>query len=106
MVFIIINEVIKMFKEEIIANKILPAIRKLICKKLKKEKMSQLEIAEILDITPAAVSQYISGKRGNFKLPKETINFLNSNLEEGICVNRLIRKTIDQMIKFRLIEGV
>jgi predicted transcriptional regulator len=50
---------------EIIVWKILPAIRKEFAKKLVKEQgLSQREAAAKLGLTEAAISRYISGKRG------------------------------------------
>ena len=44
---------------------VLPAIRKEMAIALKKEGMAQKKIAEIFGVTPAAISQYISNKRGS-----------------------------------------
>lgn len=48
---------------EIAANKIVPSIKAKLAKKLKKSGMKQKEIARLLGVTTAAVSQYLSGKR-------------------------------------------
>ena len=48
---------------EIAANKIVPAIKAKLARKLKKNGMKQKEIAKLLGVTNAAVSQYLSGKR-------------------------------------------
>ena len=47
---------------------ILPALRKEIATKLKKQEFKQKEIARIMDITPAAVSQYLHKKRANMNI--------------------------------------
>lgn len=49
---------------EIIVNYVLPSIRAQLAKELVNCDISQQEVAEIIGITPAAVSQYIKGKRG------------------------------------------
>ena len=48
--------------------KILPAICRQLAVCLEKLKAPRGKIAEVLGMTPAAVSQYISGKRGGRKL--------------------------------------
>ncbi|HSU72785.1 MAG TPA: hypothetical protein VLJ21_02970 [Candidatus Binatia bacterium] len=51
---------------------LLPALRKEIAVNLKAQKLNQKEIAVILGVTEAAVSQYFSEKRANeIKLTKE-----------------------------------
>jgi len=50
---------------ELIVWHLLPAIRSELAKAIKKERFTQKEIAEKLGITPAAVSQYMSEKRGH-----------------------------------------
>jgi hypothetical protein len=52
---------------EIIVGKILPTIRAAIVKVLVKEGMQQKEIAAMLGITQASVSQYINAARGGDK---------------------------------------
>jgi predicted transcriptional regulator len=47
-----------------------PAIKAELARKLKKECKSQKEIAKLLGVTEAAVSQYLSGKRANKKETK------------------------------------
>ncbi len=49
---------------EIIVNYILPSVRAQLSKELVQLGNSQRKVSKILEITPAAVSQYISGKRG------------------------------------------
>lgn len=50
---------------EIIVLSILPSLRSQLAKQLVDIGLSQQEVSEVLDITPAAVSQYVSGKRGH-----------------------------------------
>ncbi|MDY6769856.1 MAG: helix-turn-helix domain-containing protein [Candidatus Nanohaloarchaea archaeon] len=49
---------------ETVVNDILPAVRALIAKELEERGYSQTEIAELLDITQPAVSQYLTAARG------------------------------------------
>ncbi|RZN62896.1 transcriptional regulator [Methanonatronarchaeum sp. AMET6-2] len=49
---------------EIIVLHILPSVRAQIAKDLVEMGMSQQKVSEIIGITPAAISQYVSGKRG------------------------------------------
>jgi len=51
--------------QEIVVWYVLPAIRRELALELKRTGKSQKEISEILDITKAAVSQYLKNKRGN-----------------------------------------
>ncbi|PTD94368.1 transcriptional regulator [archaeon SCG-AAA382B04] len=50
---------------EIIVLNILPNLRAQLAKKLVEVGLTQQEVSETLDITPAAVSQYVSKKRGH-----------------------------------------
>ena len=59
--------------EYIIWN-VLPSIRKEFVKSLKKKfNLTQKQISEIVNLTPAAVSQYLSNKRGGIKITNEKI---------------------------------
>jgi len=51
--------------------KILPAVSREIALCLEKAKMPRGRIAAALGTTPAAISQYMSGKRGGMKLEKD-----------------------------------
>ena len=54
------------FESEVVAEEILPAVRKTIATRLLKEYgYKQEEIAAKLDVTQPAVSQYIQGKRAS-----------------------------------------
>jgi len=48
--------------------KILPAISRELAEALEKEKVTRSRIATVLGTTPAAISQYMTGKRGGMKL--------------------------------------
>jgi len=56
---------------------VLPKIRSAIALELKNKEMPQKEIAKIMGITPAAISQYLHNKRAkkiDFKINKKIIN--------------------------------
>jgi hypothetical protein len=75
---------------------ILPAIRKELVLALKK-KHSQKDIANMLHLTPAAVSQYVNLKRGKeIKLPKNVVE----KIEE--CS----KKIVDKKTAFRQIQEI
>ncbi len=61
------------FTCEIVAQKILPAVKAELARTMKKEGITQRKIAKALNLTEAAVSQYLSGKRAReYEIP-ETI---------------------------------
>ncbi|OUJ18525.1 putative transcriptional regulator [Methanonatronarchaeum thermophilum] len=82
---------------EIIVLHVLPSVRAQISKDLVEMGMSQQKISEIIGITPAAISQYVSGKRGyemEFKgevrhkiqdFAQQTYEQGNADTLEGIC---------------------
>jgi len=60
------------FESEVITEEILPAIRSIMASQLKHEYgLKQKEIADKIDITQPAVSQYLSGNRANQKTVKK-----------------------------------
>lgn len=63
---------------------ILPAVRKVIVFELLKRGMKSKEIAKILGITPAAISQYIKGKRAVMELKESEIKEIKKIVEKGI----------------------
>ncbi|MBN1502610.1 helix-turn-helix domain-containing protein [Candidatus Woesearchaeota archaeon] len=74
--------------QEISVWYILPSIRRELALALKKKKLSQKQIASILGVTEAAVSQYLRSKRArSIKLPNEILI--------------AIRKSADNMLKDR-----
>lgn len=74
-------------------NELLPTIRRQTTIFLASKNYSQKEIAEMLDITNAAVSQYLSNKRGkkSSKLEKEIKKYilekydLKKTFSENVC---------------------
>ncbi len=60
------------FPCELVANKILPTVKCELAKTMKNQGITQRKIAELLFLTEAAVSQYLSGKRAKtYNLPSK-----------------------------------
>jgi len=82
--------------EEIVWD-VLPAIRAAIAEELVRRELSQKEVSKLLGLTPPAVSQYVSKKRGYsmefneevkadiVKLADDLIQDKVTNLTERIC---------------------
>lgn len=56
---------------EVVFWKVGPSFRGYLVKKLVKEGMKQRDVAKLLGLTEAAISQYLSGKRGLLRFDKE-----------------------------------
>ncbi|WP_292489542.1 transcriptional regulator [Methanoculleus sp. 10] len=72
---------------QLIVWNVLPAIRAAIAEELSNMGVSQLEAARLLDMTPSAISQYLTGKRG-YRIVfegevKESLNQLARDLHTG-----------------------
>ncbi len=82
---------------EVIVWDVLPSIRAAIAEELVKRGLSQKDVSRLMDITPPAVSQYVSKKRGYSiqfaddvrlaieKLADDLIQNKVDNLVERIC---------------------
>jgi hypothetical protein len=91
--------------QEIEVTYILPAIRRQIALNLIKEGFSQIQVAKVLEVTKAAVSQYVSKKRGkevvfskkiNDRIKtaaKKIKNDKNAVIPEIQCICHLIKDT-------------
>lgn len=67
------------FPCELVVWKILPAIKAEIARELKRSGLKQKEIAKLLGVTEAAISQYFSKKRAkDFKVPREFKEMLST----------------------------
>jgi predicted transcriptional regulator len=84
-----------MFRCEVSARKVLPVIRCEMAKMLKKQGKKTCEIAKLLDTTPAAISQYLSGKRGQIDLTKSEMVAIKQVVERG----DFTRETICQLCR-------
>jgi hypothetical protein len=79
--------------EEIVWD-VLPSIRAAIAEELIKREISQKEVSKMLGITPPAVSQYVSKKRGY------NIEFREDIREAiGTLADDLIEKKVDDLVK-------
>jgi hypothetical protein len=79
--------------EEIVWD-VLPSIRAAIAEELIKRGISQKEVSKMLGITPPAVSQYVSKKRGY------NIEFREDIREAiGKLADELIEKKVDDLVK-------
>lgn len=79
--------------EEIVWD-VLPSIRAAIAEELIKRGISQKEVSRMLGITPPAVSQYVSKKRGY------NIQFREDIREAiGRLADDLIEKKVDDLVK-------
>ena len=57
---------------------VLPAVRKELVRALKKDGLSQKKIAELLNVTASAISQYLKDKRGKTAdLPQDVKDFVD-----------------------------
>lgn len=77
------------FESEILAEEVLPAIRSLMTSRLRTEYgLKQQEIANKLDLTQPAVSQYINGTRAS----QEVINKIKDDPQVDIIINDAVSK--------------
>ncbi|MGZ4919029.1 MAG: transcriptional regulator [Halobacteriota archaeon] len=67
---------------EIIVQYVLPAIRAEMAVRMKNEGISQAQIARILGVTPAAVTQYVKSKRGTAGQDAEVLEVIDNYLDE------------------------
>jgi len=80
---------------EIVGRRVLPIFRSLIAKELiEKYNLTQVEAAEKLGTTQAAISQYIHSKRGykavsHFEELLSQIQAASSDIAEGIATGRM-----------------
>ena len=79
--------------EEIVWD-VLPSIRAAIAEELIKRGISQQEVSKMLGITPPAVSQYVSKKRGyNIEFREDIRGAI------GKLADDLIEKKVDDLVK-------
>lgn len=82
---------------EIIVKNILPTIRAMLAARLSEKGLSGKEIAERMNVTPAAVTQYLHKARGSEELDNRVVNekidqlanlLLKDELDEGQLMER------------------
>ncbi len=80
----------------IIASTVLPAVRVSIARRLVKERgVRPAEVASRMGLTPAAITQYLAGVRGNQWVKRlESVGVVSQELD-GL-VDALSRETVDQ----------
>jgi predicted transcriptional regulator len=72
------------FESEVVSEELLPAVRSVIAKRLSTEYgLNQQEIADLLEITQPAVSQYLNEKRAR----KEVVQKIKDDPQTGILLN-------------------
>ncbi|MFW6142153.1 MAG: transcriptional regulator [Candidatus Saliniplasma sp.] len=80
----------------------LPAVKATIVKKLYNEHgLNQVSISEILGITQPAVSQYLSGARGEFPLDDEiekTVDDIADDIYELYNEGELTMRDVDELL--------
>ncbi|MEM5798762.1 MAG: transcriptional regulator [Candidatus Aenigmatarchaeota archaeon] len=81
---------------EIIVKEILPAVRALIAKRLLSKGFTQIEIANMLDITQPAISFYKSRSRGKNIICSEIVDFAN-NIADRIARDRNFKLEISEL---------
>ncbi len=77
--------------------KILPAVSRELAECLGKEKVTRARIAEVIGTSPAAISQYMSGKRGGMKLSKDAKDACRA-LAEKIAAGKVKDSSINTEI--------
>lgn len=72
------------FESEVVSEDLLPAIRSILARQMSEEYgLNQGEIAEMLDLTQPAVSQYLNKKRAD----QATVDKLKDDPQTGILLN-------------------
>ena len=72
------------FESEVITEELLPAVRSVMASRLQEEYgLNQYDIADVLEITQPAVSQYLSGKRAD----QSVLQDLKDDPQTGILLN-------------------
>jgi len=78
---------------EMVVWDVLPSIRAAVAEELVKRGLSQKEISKLLGITPPAVSQYVSKKRGYNIEFREDIKAYISNLADDLLEKKIDNPT-------------
>jgi uncharacterized protein len=100
----IVNMHLTLQPQEVEVFYILPAIRRELSKALKAQGKSQKDIAKLLGVTEAAVSQYLSAKRANdVHFPAELADKIREAAPRITDYQSMIRET--QAILFQAKQG-
>ena len=93
-----------MLSQEIETYYLIPAIRRELVRKMLSKGMSKKDIAEKLNLTKSAISQYLSGKRGkDFILSGELVDECCKNILNGNNYLTEIQNLIKKLKKERKI---
>lgn len=84
---------LQLHPQEVEVFYILPAIRRELAAALKQAGKSQKEIAQVLGVTEAAVSQYQKQKRATLALPKKLQDSIKSAAEKITDRESMLRET-------------
>ncbi|MBI1970646.1 transcriptional regulator [Candidatus Woesearchaeota archaeon] len=96
-----------LYPQEVEVYYILPTIRKHLAEALKKRGMPQARIAELLNIQAAAVSQYMSNKRGSqITLKDDIINEIHGAAQRITSTFDVLRETQGILQKIRETGGL
>jgi len=76
-------------ESEVVAEELLPAVRSIMASRLQEDYgLNQYDIAELLDVTQPAVSQYLNNKRAK----KRIVDDLKDDPQTGILLNDAVNK--------------
>ena len=92
-----------MLSQEIETYYLIPAIRRKLVQMMVKKGIKRKEIAEKMHLTKAAVSQYISGKRGKIEVDEEILEECCDEIIKGSHHITQIQKLIKNLKKERKI---
>ena len=81
--------------QEIEVRYIIPSIRKEIAKGLVLKGYKQKEIAGLLEVTPAAISQYMKEKRGTINFSDELLKEIRNSVDLIMEDNSKLQKPIN-----------
>ncbi len=92
----------KLMPQEVEVRYIIPSLRKEFTIELQKKGLKQNQIAKLLNITPAAVSQYLNKKRGtiefNEEIQKQVTSSVNTIIKDSNKLQQEIYK-LTELIK-------
>lgn len=91
------------FESEVVSEELLPAVRSLMTRQLWEEYgLNQGEIAELLELTQPAVSQYLNEKRAD----QELVETLDDDPQTGILVRDAADKAAKEEDYTRELESI
>ena len=87
---------------------VLPCLRSALARRLKQKGMRQIDVADLLGVSPAAVSQYLSKKRGCGSEVEETIQKELDVSSQAIMDGESIREELCRLCRIlqRRMNGI